>query len=91
MGEDTVFVIPHELNFCSCLGSTPAGSWERVFQTIGQGKASTIRNVHPGKGRKEVTVQVVKTGITPQLATSTRVREAKTEPLHPAGRLHIRR
>src|SRR5438067_3127940 len=38
-----------------------------------------------------VTVQVVKTSITPQLATSERVRAAKTEPLHPAGRLHMRR
>ena len=38
-----------------------------------------------------VTVQVVKTGITPPLATSDRFREAKTEPLHPAGRLHMRR
>jgi len=38
-----------------------------------------------------VTVQVVKTGITPQFATSDRLREAKTEPLHPAGWLHMRR
>jgi len=38
-----------------------------------------------------VTVQVVKTGITPQLATSDRSREAETEPLPPAGRLHMRR
>src|SRR4030095_16828222 len=37
-----------------------------------------------------VTVQVVKTGITPQLATSARLREAETELLHPAGRLHTR-
>jgi hypothetical protein len=39
----------------------------------------------------EVTVQVVKTGITPQLATSDRSREVETEPLHPAGQLHMRR
>src|SRR4029453_2091340 len=38
-----------------------------------------------------VTVQIVKTGITPQLATSDRWREAETEPLHPAGRLHMLR
>jgi len=38
-----------------------------------------------------VTVQVVKTGITPQLATSDRFQAAKMEPLHPAGRLHMRR
>jgi hypothetical protein len=38
-----------------------------------------------------VTVQVVKTGITPQLATSDRFWEAETEPLHPTGRLHMRR
>jgi len=37
-----------------------------------------------------VTVQVVKTGITPQLATSDRFQAAKMEPLHPAGRLHMR-
>ena len=43
------------------------------------------------KGAKAVTVQVVKTRITPQLATSDRLREARTEPLPPAGRLHMRR
>ena len=37
-----------------------------------------------------VTVQVVKTGITPQLATSERLREAEKELLHLAGRLHTR-
>ena len=41
-------------------------------------------------GSPEVTVQVVKTGITPQLATSARLREAETERLHPVGRLHTR-
>jgi hypothetical protein len=35
-----------------------------------------------------VTVQVVKTGITPQRAPSNRLREAETVLLHPAGRLH---
>jgi len=40
---------------------------------------------------KDVTVQVVKTGVTPPLATSERFREAKTERLHPAGRLHMLR
>jgi hypothetical protein len=43
------------------------------------------------KAQKNVTVQVVKTRITPQLATSDRSREAETEPLPPAGRLHMRR
>jgi hypothetical protein len=36
----------------------------------------------------KVTVQVVKTGIMPQLAPSDRWREAETVPLHPAERLH---
>jgi hypothetical protein len=36
-----------------------------------------------------VTVQVVKTGITPPLAMSDRFRGAKTEPRHPAGQLHM--
>ena len=40
---------------------------------------------------RTVTVQVVKTGITPPLATSERFQAAKMEPLHPAGRLHMRR
>src|SRR5215510_8090468 len=35
-----------------------------------------------------VTVQVVQTGITPQLVTSDRLQEAKTELLHPVKRLH---
>ena len=39
----------------------------------------------------DVTVQVVKTRITQQLATADRLREAETEPLHPVGRLHMRR
>ena len=38
-----------------------------------------------------VTVQVVKTGITPQLATSERLREAETEPRHHAGPRHTPR
>jgi uncharacterized protein len=38
-----------------------------------------------------VTAQVVKTSITLQLATADRLREAETEPLHPVGRLHMRR
>ena len=38
-----------------------------------------------------VTVQAVKTGITPQRALSARFREAKTAPRPPAGRLHMRR
>src|SRR2546422_9633126 len=36
-----------------------------------------------------VTVQVVKTGITPQCGPSVRFWEAETEPLRPAGRLHM--
>src|SRR5262249_41660537 len=35
-----------------------------------------------------VTVQVVQTGITPQLVTSDRLQEAKTELLRPVKRLH---
>ena len=38
-----------------------------------------------------VTVQVGKTGITPLRGTSDRFREAKTELLHPARGLHMRR
>src|SRR5713101_2886764 len=38
--------------------------------------------------RHAVTVQVVTTGITPQLATSARLREAEKELLHPVRRLH---
>jgi hypothetical protein len=38
-----------------------------------------------------VTAQVVKTRITLQLATAERLREAEMEPLHPVGRLHMRR
>jgi len=45
----------------------------------------------PGPGRQKVTAQVVKTRITLQLATLDRLREAETEPLHPVGRLHMRR
>jgi transposase-like protein len=40
---------------------------------------------------RTVTVQVVTTGITPQLAPSERLREAETEPRHPAGPRHTPR
>src|SRR5438105_10859666 len=43
------------------------------------------------QGNRTVTVQAVKTGITPQRALSARFREAKTAPRPPAGRLHMRR
>ena len=45
----------------------------------------------PGGAPQDVTVQVVKTGITPQRTLSDGFREAKTEPLPPIGRLHMRR
>ena len=38
-----------------------------------------------------VTVQVVTTGITPQFATSERLREAETEPRHHVGPHHTPR
>jgi hypothetical protein len=38
-----------------------------------------------------VTVQVMKTGLTPQLAPSDHWREAEKEPLHPAEQLHTLR
>ena len=47
------------------------------------------QGVHPIL--QNVTVQVVKTGIMPQRALSDRFREAETEPLLPARRLHMRR
>ena len=37
--------------------------------------------------RGGVTAQVVKTRITLRLATADRLREARTEPLHPVGQL----
>ncbi len=38
-----------------------------------------------------VTVQVVKTGLTPQIAPSDHLREAEKEQLHPAEQLHTLR
>ena len=74
--------------------------WSRV--TIRKGMhelASGFRclDAFAARGRKRVedhlpvTVQVVKTGIMPQLAPSERSWEAETGPFHPAGRLHTRR
>jgi hypothetical protein len=40
---------------------------------------------------KHVTVQVVKTGLTPQIAPSDHLREAEKEQLHPAEQLHTLR
>jgi len=39
-------------------------------------------------GVSRVTVQVVKTGLTPQIAPSDRLREAETVQRHPARPLH---
>src|SRR6266480_7209874 len=50
-------------------------------------RAVVIRKPKAG-GVSLVTVQVVTTGITPQLATSARLREAEKELLHPVRRLH---
>ena len=44
-----------------------------------------------GRAVRAVTVQVVKTGITPQRVLSDRLREAEMAPLPPARRLHMRR
>jgi hypothetical protein len=43
------------------------------------------------KAQQAVTVQVVTTGITPQLAPSERLREAETEPCHHGGPRHTLR
>ena len=77
--------------------------WRGMRQTLARHQGITIimeincaRYANPQAFVREiraagVTVQVVKTGITPPLATSDRFREAKTELLPPAGRLHMRR
>jgi hypothetical protein len=53
-------------------------------------RTATPGGVLDGEGAV-VTAQVVKTSITLQLATADRLREAETAPLHPVGRLHMRR
>jgi hypothetical protein len=53
MGEDTMFVIPHELHLCPSLCGTAAGTRKRGFETIWEAKACTSRDVHPGKRRKK--------------------------------------
>ena len=67
----------------------------RAFlQEVLAGGPQTYQIVHEQavkQGISKVTVQVVKTGITPQRTLSDGFREARTEPLHPAGRLHMRR
>ena len=63
MGEDTLFVLPHELDFCSRLCGTAASPRERVLQTIWEAKACAIRDVHPGKRRKEALVAHRGTGL----------------------------
>ena len=67
---------------------------ENLSRTSGGCLAWIIRVRRRARGKAGdpcVTVQVVKTGITPPRATSDRLRAAETEPLHPAGRLHMRR
>src|SRR5262245_37989876 len=60
------------------------GDWEMYLSTHQRNKAIAFIV-------QLVTVQVVKTGITPQRALSDRFREAKTVPLPPTGQLHMRR
>src|SRR6476620_10631699 len=62
---------------------------ELLFSSLVQLMSEVVLGVHPTV--HAVTVQVVKTGITPQRTLSDGFREARTEPLPPAGRLHRRR
>jgi hypothetical protein len=57
----------------------------RVVMSAGGGK--TYRPWQP----QRVTVQVMKTGLTPPLAPSDHLREAEKEPLHLAEQLHTLR
>src|SRR5262245_30350043 len=70
-----------QLGHCALSEITPALIVEYRDKLARTRKNSTVRRV---------TVQVVKTGMTPQRAPSERLREAETVPLHPAGRLHTR-
>src|SRR6476660_5171701 len=63
------------------------GAWSDATTTL----AHLAAKVTHLDEQVEVTAQVVKTRITLQLATLDRLREAETEPLHPVGRLHMRR
>jgi hypothetical protein len=69
----------------------------RTFAKIGYGKGDvSVANMWREITQKldalrEVTVQVMKRGITPPLAPPERLREAETGPLHPAGRRHTLR
>ena len=62
-------------------GAQSLGDKQRQLQQL-------LENQAKRRVLQQVTVQVVKTGITPQRAPSDRLREAETGPLHPAGRLH---
>jgi len=67
--------------------------WGYDHKRVNHGRGEFARD-EDGDGFCEVhvvTVQVVKTGITPQLATSERLREAETEPRHHAGPRHTPR
>jgi hypothetical protein len=75
----------------TCLHPTVAAV-ERVLGLTPAQRRRTVLRLDGGFGTDgNVTVQVVKTGITPQRTLSDGFREAKTEPLPPAGQLHMRR
>jgi hypothetical protein len=63
--------------------TSPRWSWARLLKRV-----FALDMVRCPFGRNRT---VVKTGITPQRTLSDGFREAKTEPLPPAGRLHMRR
>ena len=90
----------NELLLCGLPGYTPAGMPpdHAVFPSrplkpscSGSSWTSIISVPIVKRVSRHVSVQVVKTRITQQLAPSDCLREAETEPLHPAGRLHMRR
>src|SRR4051794_35632223 len=53
MPQDTVFIVPHRLDFCSSFCRTPARARQEIRQTVWQPQPWTVSEIHLSKGGKQ--------------------------------------
>src|SRR4030095_14046676 len=63
MPKDTVFIVPHRLDFCSGFGRTPARARQEIMQTVWQPKSCTVSEIPLGKGGKQTIIADVVSGL----------------------------
>ena len=63
MIKHAVFIVPHRLNFGPSFAGTPSRAGKELVQTVGQGKTSTVGEIHFGKGGKKTIIAHVFQGL----------------------------